>query len=165
MSLISTRDAARLVLVGTLGSALAASAAPGSWAQTAEPAFVPMAKVTVANNSSQPKAVAGTNVAPFILGPHQQAELDMSIPPPSGPAGATIRYPNPVRFDFSVGTPSAAYCKGNIDMSLRTEVYAATENKVTNCVAHSLGTNGANCQIAISAKGFACEGGLAFTAQ
>ena len=93
--------------------------------------------------------------------PHQQAQLAMNVTPPPAPTapGDSV----PVRFEFSVGQADGPKCRGNIDMSLHTQASAANRYEVTNCVAHSSATNGANCQIAVSAKNQACQGGLAFT--
>jgi hypothetical protein len=142
---------------------LAVPAVTGAAAQTASQPFVARANVSVKNDSPVPQTVTGTDVAPFTLLPQQQAQLDMSVmPPPVATApGSSV----PVQFEYSVGQVSGPRCHGTIDMSLHSQVSASGGYEVTNCVAHSLGTNGANCQIVVSAKNAACQGGLAFQAQ
>ena len=129
----------------------------------ADTGFVARANVKVVNNSPVPQTIAGTGVAPFELMPHQQAQLDMQAAPPPAPTapGSSV----PVRFEYSVGQGAGPQCHGTIDMSLRTEGGAANRYAVTNCVSHSLGTNGADCNIAVSAQNAMCEGGLAFSAR
>jgi hypothetical protein len=129
----------------------------------AEEGFVARANVKVVNNSPVPQTIAGTGVAPFELMPRQQAQLDMQVAPPPAPTapGSSV----PVRFEYSVGQGAGPQCHGTIDMSLRTEGGPANRYAVTNCVSHSLGTNGADCNIAVSAQHAMCEGGLAFSAR
>lgn len=131
-------------------------------AQPAPPPFVARASVNVANDSPVPQTVAGTNVPPFQLLPHQQAKLDMAVVPPPGLAapGSSV----PVQFEYSVGQAAGPQCHGTIEMSLRGQGPSTDRYQVTNCVAHSLGTDGADCHIAVKAQDAACEGGLAFTA-
>jgi hypothetical protein len=116
----------------------------------------------VVNNSLVPQTIAGTGVAPFELMPHQQAQLDMRVAPPAptGP-GSSV----PVRFEYSVGRSAGPQCHGTIDMSLDMRGGPAGPSTVTNCVAHSLGTSGADCNIAVSAQNAMCQGGLAFSAR
>ncbi|HUB96739.1 MAG TPA: hypothetical protein VL993_12525, partial [Stellaceae bacterium] len=71
----------------------------------------------------------------------------------------------PVRFEYSVGQGAGPQCHGTIDMSLSTQGSMANNYQVTDCVAHSLGTNGADCHIAVKAQNAACQGGLAFSAR
>ncbi|HVB15170.1 MAG TPA: hypothetical protein VNF04_01425 [Stellaceae bacterium] len=125
--------------------------------------FVARANVSVENDSPVPQTIAGTGVVPFQLMPHQQAQLDMSVtPPPVATApGASV----PVRFEYSVGQSAGPQCHGNIDMSLNTQGAADGHYQVTNCVAHSLGTDGATCKIAVSAQNAICHGALAFSAR
>jgi hypothetical protein len=129
----------------------------------ADASFTARANVKVVNNSPVPQTIAGTGVAPFELMPHQQAQLDMQVVPPPAPTapGGSV----PVRFEYSVGQGAGPQCRGTIDMSLRTEGGPANRYAVTNCVSHSLGTNGADCNIAVSAQNAMCEGGLAFSAR
>lgn len=129
----------------------------------ADQGFVARANVKVVNNSAVPQTIAGTGVAPFELMPHQQAQLDMRVTPPSTPTapGSSV----PVRFEYSVGRSTGPQCRGTIDMSLDTRGGPASPSTVTNCVAHSLGTNGADCNIAVSAQSAMCQGGLAFSAR
>ncbi|HTV46301.1 MAG TPA: hypothetical protein VMF05_13400 [Stellaceae bacterium] len=129
----------------------------------APPPFVARANVTVANNSPVPQIVAGTSVAPFTLLPNQQAQLRMSIVPPPGavvPGGIV-----PLRFEYSVGQAPGPRCRGTIDMSLRTRGSLDADDQITHCLARSLGTDGARCNIAVSARNAACVGGLAFSAR
>lgn len=132
-------------------------------AQAPEPAFVARARVMVENNTPVPQRVTGTNVAPFQLLPHQQAELDMSATPP--PAPGSVDNPAPVRFEYSVGQAPGPQCHGTIDMSLRTMGNLPNHYEVTNCVAHSLGLEGGDCNIVVSARTAFCQGGLAFSAR
>lgn len=125
--------------------------------------FVARANVSVENDSSVPQIITGTGVAPFQLAPHQQANLDMSVTPP--PVVTPSGQPVPVRFEYSVGQSTGPRCAGNIDMSLDTQGATGGHVEVTNCVAHSLGTNGASCKIAVSAQNAICQGGLAFSAR
>ena len=129
----------------------------------ADEGFTARANVKVVNNSPVPQTIAGTGVAPFELMPHQQAQLDMQVAPPPAPTapGSSV----PVRFEYSVGQGAGPQCHGTIDMSLRTEGGPANRYAVTNCVSHSTGTNGADCNIAVSAQSAMCEGGLAFSAR
>jgi hypothetical protein len=134
--------------------------------QTLAPAYQPFvarANVNVVNNSAAPQIIAGTGVTPFTLMPHQQAELDMAVAPPPAPTapGSSV----PVRFEYSVGQHTGPQCHGTIDMSLNTQGDAASRYAVTNCVAHSLGTDGADCNIAVKAQNAICQGGLAFSAR
>jgi hypothetical protein len=129
----------------------------------AEGGFVARANVKVVNNSAVPQTIAGTGVKPFELMPHQEAQLDMRVAPPPAPTapGSTT----PVRFEYSIGHRGAPQCHGTIDMSLDTRGGPANRYAVTNCVAHSTGTNGADCNIAVSAQSAMCQGGLAFSAR
>lgn len=129
----------------------------------ADEGFVAQANVKVVNNSPVPQTIAGTGVAPFQLMPHQQAQLDMRVTPP--PARTAPGDSVPVRFEYSVGQGAGPQCRGTIDMSLDTRGGPANRYAVTNCVAHSLGTNGADCNIAVSAQSAMCQGGLAFSAR
>jgi len=122
--------------------------------------FVAHAKVNVVNNSPVPQTIAGTGVAPFQLMPHQQADLDMHVVPPPV---VTPTGPVPVRFEYSIGQGAGPQCHGTIDMSLNQANPSAPT--VTNCVAHSLGTNGGDCNIAVNAQTGMCQGGLAFSAR
>ena len=141
------------------GGIVVAFAATGAAAQQPQPAFLPRANVTVANNSPVPQIVAGTNVPPFELLPHQQAELAMQAPSPPVADG-----PRPVRFYYSVGQAPGPQCHGTIDMTVAVRGVSTRENEATNCVAHSLGIGGASCNIAVSAHDSRCVGGLAFVA-
>jgi hypothetical protein len=125
--------------------------------------FVARANVKVVNNSPVPQIIAGTGVVPFQLMPHQEAQLDMRVTPPPAPTapGSTV----PVRFEYSIGRGAGPQCHGTIDMSLNTKGDAGGQYAVTNCVAHSLGTNGGDCNIAVSAQTAMCQGGLAFSAR
>ncbi|HWE72906.1 MAG TPA: hypothetical protein VG328_07085 [Stellaceae bacterium] len=127
----------------------------------ADQGFVAHANVKVVNNTEMPQTIAGTGVRPFELMPHQQAQLDMRVAPPPAPAapGSTT----PVRFEYSIGHQGAPQCHGTIDMSLNPS--AGGQSTVTNCVAHSLGTDGADCNIAVNAESGMCQGGLAFSAR
>jgi hypothetical protein len=129
----------------------------------ADEGFVARANVQVVNNSPVPQTIAGTGVAPFELMPHQQAQLDMQAAPPPAPTapGSSV----PVRFEYSVGRGAGPQCHGTIEMSLDTRGGPANRYAVTNCVAHSTGTNGADCNIAVSAQSAMCQGGLAFSAR
>jgi hypothetical protein len=129
----------------------------------ADRVFVARANVNVVNNSPVPQRIAGTGVAPFELMPHQQAQLGMQVTPASTSTvpGSSV----PVRFEYSVGQNTGPQCRGTIDMSLNTQGDASGRYAVTNCVAHSLGTNGADCNIAVSAQDAMCQGGLAFSAR
>lgn len=129
----------------------------------ADEGFVARANVKVVNNSPVPQTIAGTGVAPFQLMPHQQAQLDMRVTPP--PVQTAPGSSVPVRFEYSVGQSVGPQCKGTIDMSLNTRGNPDSRYAVTNCVAHSLGTNGADCKIAVSAQSAMCQGGLAFSAR
>jgi hypothetical protein len=157
----------RIVLRAVTSAFVLAQSASFAQAQTpdqppAQP-FVARATVNVANDSAAPQTVAGTNVMPFELMPHQQARLDMSVVPPPAPAapGGAV----PVRFEYSVGQAAGPQCHGTIDMSLKIQGTTADRYEVTDCVAHSLGTNGAHCHIAVEAQNAACQGGLAFAAR
>jgi hypothetical protein len=123
--------------------------------------FVAHANVSVENDSAVPQTITGTGVAPFQLMPHQQANLDMSVTPP--PIATPSGQPVPVRFEYSVGQGDGPKCRGNIDMSLNMQGATDGHVEVTNCVAHSLGTDGANCKIAVNAQNQICQGGLAFS--
>lgn len=129
----------------------------------ADEGFVARANVKVVNNSPVPQTIAGTGVAPFELMPHQQAQLDMRVTPPPAPTapGSSV----PVRFEYSVGQGAGPQCHGTIDMSLDARGGPASPSTATNCVAHSVGTNGADCNIAVSAQNAMCQGGLAFSAR
>jgi hypothetical protein len=129
----------------------------------ADQGFVARANVKVVNNSNVPQTIAGTGVTPFELPPHQQAQLDMRVAPPPAPTapGSTT----PVRFEYSIGHQGAPQCHGTIDMSLNPNGAPGGQFAVTNCVAHSLGTDGANCNIAVNAESGMCQGGLAFSAR
>jgi hypothetical protein len=135
---------------------------PGSAkAQSPDPPFVPRASVMVHNDTSAPQTVIGTNVAPFQLLPNQQAKLEMSAAPPPVPAspGESAL----VQFEYSIGQSPGPQCHGAIDMSLKTEGGIPGQYEITNCVAHSLGTDGGNCNIVINARNAVCQGGLAFS--
>jgi hypothetical protein len=129
----------------------------------ADQGFVARANVKVVNNSEAPQTIAGTGVTPFDLMPHQQAQLDMRVAPPPMPTapGSTT----PVRFEYSIGHRGAPQCHGTIDMSLNPSGAPGGQFAVTNCVAHSLGTDGADCNIAVNAESGMCQGGLAFSAR
>ncbi|HEY1505898.1 MAG TPA: hypothetical protein VGF92_16450 [Stellaceae bacterium] len=140
------------------------SAAPQTQALApADEGFIARANVNVVNNSPVPQIIAGTGVAPFQLMPHQQAQLDMRVAPPPAPTapGSSV----PVRFEYTVGRGAGPQCHGTIDMSLNMQGGSANPNAVTNCVAHSTGTNGADCNIAVSAQNAMCQGALAFSAR
>jgi hypothetical protein len=147
--------AATVVAASLVSASLAASAL----AQEANGGFAAHANVTVANNSPVPQIVAGTNVPPFELLPHQQAELAMNAPPPPIPGDR-----RPVRFYYSVGQAPGPQCHGTIDMTVAVHGVSTNADEATNCVAHSLGTGGASCNIAVSAHNARCVGGLAFVA-
>jgi hypothetical protein len=152
----------RLSLAAVTLGILAVQASSGALAQTSAQPFIAHANVSVENNSPVPQTVAGTGVTPFELLPHQQAQLNMGMVPPAPTApGSSV----PVRFEYSVGQGAGPQCRGTIDMSLNRQGQIAGTNEVTNCVAHSLGTDGANCQIVVSAKNDVCQGGLAFSVQ
>jgi hypothetical protein len=153
----------RIALTAATLAFVVAQSLPAAQAQAPEQPFVARASVNVANDSPVPQTVSGTNVAPFQLLPHQQARLDMAAVPPPAPTapGSTV----PVQFAYSVGQASGPQCHGTIDMSLRTEGPSVDRYAVTDCVAHSLGTDGADCHIAVKAQDAACQGGLAFSAQ
>jgi hypothetical protein len=123
--------------------------------------FVAHAKVNVVNNSPVPQTIAGTGVVPFQLMPHQQADLDMRVTPP--PVATPSGGPVPVRFEYSIGQGAGPQCHGTIDMSLNQA--NPSSPTVTNCVAHSTGTNGGDCNIAVNAETAMCQGGLAFSAR
>jgi hypothetical protein len=129
----------------------------------ADEGFVARANVKVVNNSPVPQTIAGTGVRPFELLPHQEAQLDMQVVPPPAPTapGNSV----PVRFEYSVGHGAGPQCHGTIDMSLNTQGGPTNRYAVTNCVAHSTGLNGADCNIAVSAQSSMCQGGLAFSAR
>ena len=122
--------------------------------------FVAHADVSVANNSPVPQTVSGTGVVPFQLLPKQEAHLDMKVTPPTAP-GTTV----PVRFEYAIGQGGGPQCHGTIDMSLNTQGATNGQYQVTNCVAHSTGTNGGDCNIAVNAQNQKCQGGLAFSAR
>jgi hypothetical protein len=143
------------------GGMLVALLASGALAQEPGPAFVARATVTVDNDSPVPQLVIGTNVPPFTLLPYRQAALAMSAPLPPGPVPGS---PIPVRFTYSIGQAPGPECRGTIDMRIVVRGTPANNNEATNCVAHSLGTGGARCSIAVDARDAACEGGLAFVA-
>lgn len=145
----------------TLGVVMA-QALPFTTASAQNQPFVARADINVANNSPVPQTVTGTNVAPFELMPHQQAALHMSVTPP--PVQTAPGTNVPVRFEYSVGQASGPQCHGTIDLSLATSGSAFRSYEATNCVAHALGTDGANCDIAVSAKNSVCQGGLSFAA-
>jgi hypothetical protein len=140
---------------------LAAALTTAALAQEPQPVFVARADVTVANSSPVPQTVAGTNVPPFELAPHQQAKLAMNVTPPAPPPGQTTV---PVRFYYSVGSAPGPQCRGTIEMRVTLRGGSFNRNEATNCHARSLGTGGASCNIAVSARNSACEGGLAFVA-
>jgi hypothetical protein len=129
----------------------------------ADEGFVARANVKVVNNSPVPQTIAGTGVVPFQLMPHQEAQLDMRVTPP--PVATAPGNSVPVRFEYSIGQGAGPQCKGTVDMSLNTQGSPDNRYAVTNCVAHSLGTNGADCNIAVSAQHAMCQGGLAFSAR
>jgi hypothetical protein len=140
---------------------LVALLAPGVSAQAPSPAFVARATVTVDNESPVPQLVAGTNVPPFTLLPYRRAALAMSAPLPPGPVPGS---PVPVRFSYSIGQAPGPQCRGTIDMRIAVRGTPANNAEATHCVAHSLGIGGASCNIAVTARDAACEGGLAFVA-
>jgi hypothetical protein len=146
----------------TLGI-IAAQALPCALAQAQDQPFVARADINVQNDSPVPQTVAGTNVAPFELQPHQQAALHMSVTPPPAPTapGSSV----PVRFEYSVGQSAGPQCHGTIDMSLNATGSFFQHYDRTNCVAHALASDGANCNIAVSAKDSVCQGGLSFASQ
>jgi hypothetical protein len=129
----------------------------------AEGGFIARANVKVVNNSPVPQTIAGTGVVPFQLMPKQEAQLDMRVAPPPAPTapGSSV----PVRFEYSIGQGAGPQCRGTIDMSLNTRGASDGQYTVTNCVAHSLGTNGGDCNIAVNAQTGMCQGGLAFSAR
>lgn len=124
--------------------------------------FAAHASVMVENDSPVPQTVAGTSVAPFQLLPHQQAELDMSAVPPSASLSPNGRAP--VRFEYSVGQSSGPMCRGTIDVDIETQG-EGSQYQVTDCSAHSLGTGGGHCEIAVNAENAVCHGALAFSAR
>ena len=140
---------------------LVALLAPGASAQAPGPAFVAHATVTVDNESPVPQLVVGTNTPPFTLLPYRQAALAMSAPLPPGPLPGR---PVPVRFAYSIGQAPGPQCRGTVDMRIVVRGTPADNAEATHCVAHSLGTGGASCNIAVSARDAVCEGGLAFVA-
>jgi|SRR5579864_1341363 len=153
----------RPLLALTALGLLAAQSPAFAQAQAPQDPFVPRASVMVENNTPVPQTVAGTNVAPFQLLPHQQARLEMSAaspPPPASPGGSAS-----VQFQYSIGQAPGPQCHGAIDMSLRTEGSIPGHYEITNCVAHSLGTEGGNCNIVVSARNAVCQGGLAFSSR
>jgi hypothetical protein len=141
---------------GGIALSLPAPSVPAQEPQHA--GFVARANVTVDNSSPVPQLVAGTNVPPFELLPYRQAQLAMNAPPPAPGSGF------PVRFHYSIGQAPGPQCHGTIDMTVALRGTSASPTRATNCVAHSLGTGGARCNIAVSARNSACEGGLAFVA-
>lgn len=156
--------------MSTTSLALAAAAAgsmvlglpvPNASAQVQRPAFVARATVSVENASPVPQIVVGSNVPAFTLPPYRQAALAMSAPLPSAPVpGSQI----PVRFYYSIGQAPGPLCRGTIDMRVLVRGTVANNQEETHCVAHSLGTGGARCSIAVNARDAACQGGLAFIA-
>ncbi len=152
----------RFALTAATMAFAVAQLAQGALAQTTGQPFVARASVNVANDSPGLQTVAGTNVPPFQLLPHQQARLDMAVAPPPAPTapGSTV----PVQFEYSVGQAAGPQCHGTIQMSLQAQGPVTEQYQVSDCVAHSLGTDGADCRIAIKAQDAACQGGLAFSA-
>jgi hypothetical protein len=143
------------------GSILVALLAPRALAQAPPAPFVARTTVTVENSSPLPQIVVGTNVPPFELLPYRRAELAMSAPLLRAPVpGAAI----PVRFAYSIGQAPGPQCRGTVDLSFAVHGTFADNDEATHCVAHSFGTGGASCSIAVSARDSACEGGLAFVA-
>lgn len=138
-------------------------APPQSQALAPVEGFVARANVKVVNNSPVPQTVAGTGVTPFQLMPKQEAQLDMRVVPP--PVRTAQGDNVPVRFEYSIGQAAGPQCKGTVDMSLNTKGTPDGQYAVTNCVAHSLGTNGGDCNIAVNAQTGMCQGGLAFSAR
>lgn len=136
------------------------SEVPQSQAMAPADAYVARADVSVVNNSPVPQTVTGTGVVPFQLMPHQEAHLNMQVTPPVAP-GTTV----PVQFQYAIGEGAGPQCHGTIDMSLNSQGQPGGRYEVTNCVAHSLGTNGGNCKIAVNAQNSMCQGGLAFSAR
>ena len=151
----------RILASATAGGMLAGVFSPDASAQGPLPPFVAHTTVTVANESPVPQIVAGTNVPPFELPPYQQAALAMSTPLPPRPVPGS---PIPVRFEYSIGMAPGPECRGTIDMRVVVRGTAASNSEATNCDAHSLGTGGASCSIAVSATNSECQGGLAFMA-
>ena len=133
---------------------------PPSQAMAPADAYVARADVSVVNNSTVPQTVTGTGVLPFQLMPQQTAHLNMQVTPPVAP-GTTV----PVQFQYAIGEGAGPQCHGTIDMSLNSQGQPGGRYEVTNCVAHSLGTNGGNCNIAVNAQNSMCQGGLAFSAR
>ena len=133
---------------------------PPSQAMAPADSYVARADVSVVNNSTIPQTVTGTGVTPFQLMPHQEAHLNMQVTPPVAP-GTTV----PVQFQYAIGEGAGPQCHGTIDMSLNSQGQPGGRYEVTNCVAHSLGTNGGDCNIAVNAEHAMCQGGLAFSAR
>jgi hypothetical protein len=153
----------RRILVSTALTLLASQFPGPAQAQSPEPPFVPRASVTVQNNTPAPQTVSGTNVAPFQLPPNQQAKLEMSAPAPPPPT--TPGESASVQFQYSIGQAPGPQCHGAIDMSLKTEGSIPGHYEITDCIAHSLGTDGGDCNIVVSARSAVCQGGLAFSAR
>lgn len=150
-----------ILATAAAGGMLVALHASSASSQAPPPLFAAHATVMVENRSPVPQMVAGTNVPPFELPPYQRAELPMAAPLPPGPVPGS---PIPVRFVYSVGLAPGPECRGTIDMSVVFRGTAANNSEATNCDAHSLGTGGASCSIAVSARNSECEGRLAFVA-
>jgi hypothetical protein len=153
----------RLGVAAIALGAVMAQALPFAPASAQDQPFVARADINVENDSPVPQTVTGTNVAPFELLPHQQAALHMSVTPPPAPTAPGTNVP--VRFEYSVGQASGPQCHGTVDLSLATSGTMFRSYEATNCVAHALGTDGADCNIAVSAKNSVCQGGLSFAAQ
>jgi hypothetical protein len=155
---LAMRNVSIAISVAFAGCLLAPFFGPSARGQQPPAEFAAQANITVENNSPVPQIVAGTNVPPFELPPHQQTMLAMSAPPPVPGSGV------PTRFHYSIGQAMGPVCRGTIDMSVMASGTIAASNEATHCFARSLGTGGANCNIAVSARDRACEGGLAFAA-
>ena len=85
----------------------------------------------------------------------------MSTPLPPGPVSGA---PIPVRFEYSIGMAPGPECRGTVDVRVVVRGTAASSSEAKNCDAHSRGTGGVSCSIAVSARNSECQGGLAFVA-
>lgn len=155
----------RIIAITAAATFFAASLASAAPVQAGNPSptrrLAAHANITVENSSSLPELVTGTNVPPFQLLPHRQAELTMrAFPPVALAPGRSV----PVRFHYSIGESPGPQCRGTIDIMLARRGTIANGEETTHCVARSLGTGGARCKIAVQARNSACEGGLAFFA-
>ena len=153
----------RLLMAVATAASFLAQLPSGALAQAPPSRLIAQANVTVANDSPVPQVVAGSGVSPFTLPPRQQAQLRMSIvlpPRPMARSGVV-----PVRFEYSVGEAPGPQCQGTIDLRLSVQGTVDNNDQITDCRARSLGTDGAHCKIAVSARNAVCEGGLAFSAR